>query len=205
MLFDRFPQPTRRILSILFVAGCTAAGGWAVPRIVGPDPIAPGDAIPAIRYTDDAGHAATLAADARHPTAVVLFHSRCGHCHYQLDALAWEVERLAGARLYLLTTEASLPTDSIARRWAGLDRAANVRWGRVEADEFRAAFGGLSTPATFLFDRRGRFLRAFVGEVRVPVVAEVLAGRRGRDPLGPGGRCAGGAPDGNASPTCRAE
>lgn len=165
----------RRAVAGLFLLLILCTGGWLVAQVLRPEALATGGAMPSLTY-QASGAAATLRPSATTPTAVLLFHSKCSHCHYQLDQLDRELEKLGDARLYLFTTEDSLPAGEMRTRWKRLAAAPNVVWGTVRAADFEREFGVLSTPVTFAFGPEGRLLERIIGEARVDYLAAALRG-----------------------------
>lgn len=170
------PPRLRRVTAAAFAVLLLATAGWVVAQVLrAPAPIADGGALPALAYRSPGGDG-VLAPAPGTPQMVMLFHSRCGHCHYQLGLLDRELDRLSGARLFLVTTEDSLPSREIRERWPRLADAPNVTWATVDAGAWKREFGVTSTPATFVFGRDGRLRRTIRGEAKIDFLLESLHG-----------------------------
>lgn len=167
----------RRAIAGLFVVLILCTAGWLFAQVLRrPQALSTGDTIPTLSYHAPSRPAAALRADGAAPTLVMLFHSKCGHCHFQLDQMNAAVDRFADARVFLFTTEDSLPTREVQERWGRLYGASNVTWGTVAADDFQKDFGVLATPAIFTFDPQGKLLRKIQGEAKVDFLVEALRG-----------------------------
>jgi hypothetical protein len=135
----------RRACAALFLTVVLGAAGWLGAQVMRPGALAVGAAMPSLRYTGTAG-AQPLRAAAEGRTVVVLYNSKCGHCHYELGVLDRNAGRLAGAHLVLVTTEDSVARAEVRREWPRLAASPNVDWGTVSRDEFLRGFGTLATP-----------------------------------------------------------
>lgn len=158
----------RRVLATLFVLLLIGTGGWLVAKTSRSDALTPGDRLPAITAAAPAGELAVRTGP--HGAVVILFHSRCGHCHAQLDRMAAHAASLSGP-IYLLTSEDSLPTADMNGRWSRLTAHPDVQWATVDPDLFLREFGTLVTPAVFVFGPDGRLVRKFRGEVKLELLS----------------------------------
>jgi hypothetical protein len=95
---------------------------------------------------------------------IIFFHPLCQHCAYELAKLDSAAVGFDQQTIYMLTTDDSLFSRHIARRWPRLASHPSVIWGIVDRKDFNAKFGTLVTPTAFLFDRSGRFVRRIKGE-----------------------------------------
>lgn len=158
----------RKFAAVVFLVLIASLGAAMAMQANRPDPLPVGGALPDVSYRD--GRQAHAVGERGRAAVVMLFHSRCGHCHAQLDAM--ERAALRGdATTYLLTSEDSVATGMIARRWPHLAASPHVRWGSVDAHEFQARFGTLVTPAVFVFDAHHKLVRKYRGEVRTDLLA----------------------------------
>jgi hypothetical protein len=159
----------RRVLAAVFLLVILGTGAALAARSTRPSPLLAGGAMPALSYRDAMGRQQALAATPA-GTVVMLFHSRCTHCHAQLDRLDRELPRLGATRLVLLTTEDSVSGAEITRRWPRLASAPTVTWGSVEAATFQERFGTLVTPALFVFGPDGHLRAKFRGETKLELL-----------------------------------
>lgn len=158
-------------LLLVIVAGGLA---WLAAQAGRSGPLADSALLPLLHYRN-AGGAHLVRSESHRRTAIVLFNSQCSHCLYELDAFNRRLAEVDGARIYLLTTETSLPTDTVLRRWPSLMHSAAVSWGTVRADEFREGLRTLVTPAVFVFDEQGRLLNQFRGETKFDLLVLALS------------------------------
>jgi hypothetical protein len=128
-----------------------------------PDPLIPGQALPRIAFRD-ASNAVQSTDPSLNGALVIFFHPLCQHCAYELAMLDSAAGTFGSRTIYLLTTDDSLFTRGVARRWPHLASAPLVKWGIVAGGDFTAKFGTLVTPTAFLFDSSGRFVRRIKGE-----------------------------------------
>lgn len=165
-----------RLAAILaFAALLLAAAGWLGPSAARPETLPVGARLPDVAYVSGgARHALRPAPEGR--TLVVLYHSRCGHCEYELGVMDRELHRFGGARIVLLTPEDSVATGEAARRWPRLASAGSVTWGAVDGAQFAARFGSLATPQFFVADADGTLHAKFMGETRLENLLRALRG-----------------------------
>lgn len=166
----------RRVVAGVFLLAVLATGGWVAGQALRPEVLPVASPVPSLEYRPAGAAPRQLAAADGTPTVVMLFHSQCGHCHAELDALERDPGALGPARIVLLTQEDTLPATLIHARWPRLAAAPRVEWGTVRAAEFKRDFGVLATPAFFLFGTDGRLRRKVMGEARPQFLAAALRG-----------------------------
>jgi len=166
----------RRLAAIATLSGMAIALTWLVVQVQRNGHMSAATRLPALAYRDARG-SHVIRVNGRQPTMIVLFDSRCGHCAYQLSDIDRRFADLAGSRIYLLTTERTLPLEELAHRWPALASAPAVAWGTVSASDVRAHFHTLATPALFIFDAQGALVTQYVGEVKVDALLPALARR----------------------------
>lgn len=159
----------RRVLATLFLLLLIGTGGWLVAKTSRSEALTPGDRLPAITAVAPTGELAVRTGP--RGAVVILFHSRCGHCHAQLDRMAENVTLLQRP-VYLLTPEDTLPAADIRGRWSKLTAHPDVRWATVDPDVFLRDFGTLVTPAIFVFGPDGRLVRKFRGETKLSAITD---------------------------------
>lgn len=157
----------RRVLAIAFILLLVGTGGWLVAKTGQSITLAPGDSLPDLRVTTTTRNLQVQVGP--RGALIILFHSRCDHCHAQLDRMAENTASLQGP-IYLLTPEDMLPVADIAGRWNKLTARPDVRWATVEPDVFLRDFGTLVTPAIFVFGPDGSLLRKFRGETKLSAI-----------------------------------
>ena len=101
---------------------------------------------------------------------VMLFHSKCSHCHDQMDDLADHLDAFGSVDLVFLTTEDTLPMQEMAGRWPCLATATNAMWGTVSAEDFDRDFGSRVTPGIYLFDSAGVLRHKTIGTVETSLL-----------------------------------
>jgi hypothetical protein len=165
----------RRIQAAVLLAVIASSFAWLAVLLSRNGTLPATTRLPSLPYRDAYGSHVIRSDGAR--TLIMLFDTRCGHCAYELSALDRRSAELAGSRVYILTTEAALPTGEMDRRWPTLAHSPGVAWGTVNASEFQSHLKTLVTPAMFVFDERGQLVARFLGETKLDVVLPALAGR----------------------------
>ena len=168
----------RRILAAGVLAALLGGAGWVAAGAARAEPMTVGATLPAIGYRTarEPGVEQSLGADPSRATILMVFHSGCGHCHYQLDTLEREVARLAGTRVLLVTGERTLPVAEMRSRWPGLASSADVTWATVNPADVARTLGANATPAFFVFGRDGVLIERFVGVAKVDYLLGLGAG-----------------------------
>lgn len=161
----------KKFVAFVFLGAVVLAGSWVVAAASRPEVLLLGAAAPSFAFATAAGRA-TFHPSPRGPTLLILFHSRCTHCTYEFDTLDPQLDRLAGTKLLLLTTEDSLNMAAIQTRWPRLARSEHVTWGTVDRDVFAHHFGTVMTPALFLFDATGKLVGKWLGETKLELLLE---------------------------------
>ena len=109
-------------------------------------------------------------------TLVVLYHSECVHCGTELDEFDRQFDRLAELDLYMLTTEDSLDSAGLGRRWPRLAGSQRVTWGTIDRDTRAGHFGVAVTPALFLYDQGGTLVERWTGVTSIDVILSQQSG-----------------------------
>jgi hypothetical protein len=130
-----------------------------------------GDAIPVLSLRTASGDESLVAGNAG-VQVVMLFDTRCTHCHAQLDSVAAHSGDLGATPITFVTAERALDPQ-FAARWPAL--SARARWGMANPAELKKVFGPLVTPQTLIIDRQGRIHARYTGVVSPATLQRVLS------------------------------
>lgn len=125
-----------------------------------------GARMPALAFASPTG-SDTLRPSPTKPTLVILFSMRCPHCLYELDLFERHIDQLAGARIYLATTDRDFTPGADNLRWPLLSCAENVIWVRLEEKQYTRHFGAAISPCFFIFDHNGVLREKIRGEIKL--------------------------------------
>ena len=132
-----------------------------------------GDSIPQISYLTRNG-LDILAADSTRIQMLMYFNRNCDHCLYQLDLFEKNIALFQNQKFIFLTSEAKFISTGQESRWSILSTRGNCIFGMIPGNEFLNAFGTISTPVIFIFNRRGILTGKFTGEIKLDKIKQVL-------------------------------
>ncbi|MGN2243450.1 TlpA family protein disulfide reductase [Frateuria sp. GZRR33] len=128
-----------------------------------------GSAVPAIAYRTPEGAVARLDGQ-QAPLAVMIFRESCPHCRQQIQALLAHWPEFHLDRLVMLTYERE-DLAKPSRDLQAMGRLPGVTLGYLDPREVAGSFGGLATPALFVYGADRRLVRVFIGEFQASRVA----------------------------------
>jgi peroxiredoxin len=105
--------------------------------------------------------------------ALILFFPDCDHCQREAAQIQ---KNIAGFKDYTLYFITSAGFDEI-RHFAStyqLQNYKNVKFARAEAKDVIKAFGPVETPSIFLYDKDGKLIETFTGEIAVEVILKYI-------------------------------
>lgn len=159
------------VVLTLFVALAASLAWLAMAAPAGKLPSV-GSAVPAVAYRTMEGAVARLDGQ-RAPMAVMIFRESCPHCRQQIQALLAHWPAFHLDRLVMLTYE----REDLARPTGDLQaigRLPGVTLGYLAPPEVARTFGGLTTPALFVYGADHRLVRVFIGEFQAGRVAAAM-------------------------------
>lgn len=127
---------------------------------------------------DEAGFRKLILAQRGHVTLVSFWATWCAPCREELPALASLQKRFPDVRILTISAdepEAAVRAQTVLAE-AGVQGAAWIR-SAISDDAFIAAIDrnwSGAIPAAFLYDRKGRLVRAFIGETKPVELANAL-------------------------------
>jgi peroxiredoxin len=169
-----------RIFGIMLSLSIVLASVWLVTQVSNPGSVQNGGPLPAIQFAADDGQRQTVSARTNERTVILLVHSQCGHCGYELDEIERKISDISDLHLYVLSTEQNFFAAGFLKRFPKLRASASVSIGVVDRASFRRAFGVLVTPALFVFNERGRLVKSFRGETKIDAFITNRADDRNR-------------------------
>ncbi len=132
-----------------------------------------GESIPAMKYLTRDG-LQILSADSARVLVLMYFNRKCEHCRYQLELFEKNIGIFQNQKFIFLTSEAEFLSAGLEKQWGTLSIQDNCSFGLVPGNEFLNAFGTNSTPAIFIFNRRGLLLANFNSEIKLDKIRQVL-------------------------------
>jgi peroxiredoxin len=133
----------------------------------------PGTKIPELIFEGKMGKE-NLTNDDDKTTVIIWFHPDCEHCLYQLTQINAFIDLLSNTKFFFLTAERKFPSTRHLGLWPNLTTAEHVRFGVLEKERFMASFGKVTTPTTFIFNKRGILVEKIFGEVKFQKIRRVL-------------------------------
>jgi peroxiredoxin len=105
--------------------------------------------------------------------ALILFFPDCDHCQREAAQIQ---KNIAGFKDYTLYFISSAPFEEINHfaTTYQLHNYKNVVFARTEAQNVINAFGPIETPTIYLYDKSGKLIETFSGEVAIEVVLKYI-------------------------------
>ncbi len=145
---------------------------WLIREALRPQVLPLGSLLPKAAYEICEGRD-TLRIIPHRSQVLMLFHTRCPHCMYQLEVLESNAEAFSGRRLFLVTTEENFSLCYGPLQWPKFACAQHVVWAYISESEFKRHFGRAISPSIFIFDESGILRQKIRGEVKLD---KILAG-----------------------------
>jgi hypothetical protein len=142
---------------------------WLVYEIAKPEILPIGSRMPQLEYMTSNGRD-SLKADGSKITLIVLFHTNCKHCIYQLKQFAHHFDQFADQIIIFLTTEQNFFASKGREDWPNIQHANNTRWGVVEKRHLKESFGNPVYPGIFIFNTKGELVYKIFGEVKLGII-----------------------------------
>jgi len=97
---------------------------------------------------------------------LILFNTDCDHCQHEAKEISERVEAFKNYQLLFIASDSLNNIESFAKTY-GLADKPNVKFGRAEFRDVFQNFGGVSTPAIYIFSRERKFVKSFFGQTPI--------------------------------------
>ena len=107
------------------------------------------------------------------PTVFIVFSPDCDHCQRETDSLLAHINLFHNAQIVMTTY---LPHDQMVKFYNDykIAKYPEIIMGRDAKFFFPVFFRVQSLPAIYVYDKKGKFKKAFEGSVKMAKVAEQL-------------------------------
>jgi len=141
------------------------------------EPMNPGTKMPELMFEGKMGNE-RLIHDSTMTMVIIWFHPDCEHCLYQLTQINAHIDLLRDTKFFFLTAEKDFPSTRHLGLWPNLTSADHVRFGVLDKESFKASFGKVITPTTFIFNKQGKLVEKIFGEVKIQKIQYLLDGMK---------------------------
>ena len=107
------------------------------------------------------------------PTVFIIFSPDCDHCQNETKALTANISKFKNAQIVMIEY---LPYDTMMHFYRDYKIAnyPQIVMGRDSKFFFPPFFDVKSLPAIYVYDKKGRFKKAFAGSVKIDTIAAEL-------------------------------
>ena len=97
---------------------------------------------------------------------LILFNTECDHCQHEAKEISERTETFKNYELLFIASDSLDKIETFAKTY-GLADKPNVKFGRAEFRDVFQNFGGVSTPAIYIFTRERKFVKSFFGQTPI--------------------------------------
>ncbi len=105
--------------------------------------------------------------------ALILFFPDCDHCQREAAQIQKNIAGFKDYTLYFISSASFEDINHFATTYQ-LANYKNVVFARAETRNVIEAFGPIETPSLFLYDKNGKLIQSFSGEVAVEVILKYI-------------------------------
>jgi peroxiredoxin len=105
--------------------------------------------------------------------ALILFFPDCDHCQREAAQIQKNISGFKDYTLYFISSASFEDINHFATTYQ-LANYKNVVFARTESKNVLDAFGPIETPTIFLYDKNGKLIETFSGEVAIEVVLKYI-------------------------------
>jgi peroxiredoxin len=105
--------------------------------------------------------------------ALILFFPDCDHCQREAAQIQKNIAGFKDYNLYFISSANFEDINHFAQTYQ-LANYKNVFFAKAEAQDVIKAFGPIETPTIYLFDKTGKMIETFSGEVAIEVVLKYI-------------------------------
>ena len=109
----------------------------------------------------------------RKPTVFIIFSPDCDHCQKETKELTANINKFKDAQIVMVQY---LPHDQMVKFYHEyqISKYPNIIMGRDAKFFLPLFFKVESLPAIYVYDKKGKFKKAFSGSVKIDTIAEAL-------------------------------
>jgi len=104
---------------------------------------------------------------------LILFNTDCDHCQQEAKEISDKREAFKNYELLFIASDSLHKIESFAKTY-GLADDPNVTFGWAEYRDVLQNFGGISTPAIYIFSREKKFVKSFFGQTPIEELIKYL-------------------------------
>jgi hypothetical protein len=105
--------------------------------------------------------------------AIIFFNSGCEHCQYEMKEINKKQSLFLNDELVLLSSE-NISAIKKASEDFGFANMPNIHFAKINDEDVFSAFGSVSVPHIFIYDKDHRLIKEFKGETKVEAIAKYL-------------------------------
>jgi len=106
------------------------------------------------------------------PLILVYYNSECDYCQNEAKDIKENINELKNTELLMVSSETPEAIKNFQSEFQLNE--ANIHFAMVDEQDMFDAFGSVSVPALFIYDREGKLVKSFKGKTKISVVLEVL-------------------------------
>jgi len=109
----------------------------------------------------------------RKSTVFIIFSPECDHCQHETKELTANINKFKNAQIVMVQY---LPHDQMVKFYNDYQIAKypNIIMGRDAKFFLPLFFKAESLPAIYVYDKKGKFKKAFLGSVKIEAIADAL-------------------------------
>jgi thiol-disulfide isomerase/thioredoxin len=166
------PDMTKIIIKIVFFFFALSLWSCTQPKKEAEIPEQEINELPYLNYkTLDGEPSSTRALPGN--SILILFNTECDHCQHEAREISERSEAFKNHELLFLASDSLHKIENFAKTY-GLTNKPNVNFGWAEYRDVFKNFGGVSTPAIYIFSRERKFVKSFFGQTPIEELIKYL-------------------------------
>jgi peroxiredoxin len=105
--------------------------------------------------------------------ALILFFPDCDHCQREAEQIQKNISGFKDYTLYFISSANFEEINHFATTYQ-LHNYKNVVFARTESQNVLDAFGPIETPTIYLYNKDGKLIETFAGEIAVEVILKYI-------------------------------
>lgn len=106
-------------------------------------------------------------------TVIIFFNTECEFCQYEIEEIKNNVSLFKSTNIVLISSQEISELISFNKQYK-LDSYPNILLFKVDQADVRTTFGGVSSPAIFIYNPSGELLKTFSGETKASAIYKFL-------------------------------
>ncbi|MBE9469057.1 MAG: redoxin domain-containing protein [Bacteroidetes bacterium] len=111
-------------------------------------------------------------------TLIIYFNTECEHCEYEIKQISKQNEKFQNFQIVMVSFEDADTLKMFATKYH-LNKLANIYLLEDKEIKFDSIFGKSPLPSSFIYNKNGKLVKKFKGEVKTEALLKYLSQQNG--------------------------